>query len=111
MKIAVPGMGANVAEHFGHCENFHVFEIVNNQITASETVPNPGHKPGFLPNFLADQGVTIVLAGGIGGGAIDIFAERGVKVVIGASGNAKTAVEAYLNGTLKSGENTCHENH
>ena len=73
-----------------------------------ESVPNPGHKPGFLPNFLADRGVKAIISGGMGGGAIDIFNQREVEVIVGASGDARAAVEAYLRGELKSTGSVCH---
>ncbi|NMA75545.1 MAG: dinitrogenase iron-molybdenum cofactor, partial [Bacteroidales bacterium] len=75
----------------------------------SETIANPGHRPGFLPNFLADQGVNVIISGGMGGGAVAIFGERNVEVVVGASGDAKTAVENYLKGDLKSTGAVCHD--
>ena len=56
MKIAVAAMGKNVAGHFGHCENFIFFDTADGGITGVNSVPNPGHRPGFLPNFLADNG-------------------------------------------------------
>jgi len=108
MKIAVASEGVNVTEHFGHCVNFNLFEVENNQIVKSESIPNPGHRPGFLPNFLADQGVTVIISGGMGGGAIDVFKERNVKVIVGASGNARELAEQYLKGELKSTESVCH---
>jgi len=58
---------------------------------------------------LNDMGVNVVISGGMGGGAIDIFNEKGIEVIVGASGNAKAAVEAYLQGTLKSTNSVCHE--
>ncbi|MEE0220399.1 MAG: NifB/NifX family molybdenum-iron cluster-binding protein, partial [Lachnospiraceae bacterium] len=54
MKIAVAAMGNTVAGHFGHCENFIFFDTADGAITAVNSVPSPGHRPGFLPNFLAD---------------------------------------------------------
>lgn len=72
-------------------------------------MPNPGNKPGFLPNFLTGRGVNVIISGGTGGGAIDIFKERGVEVVSGASGDAKTAAEYYVKGELKSTGSVCHE--
>ncbi|NLC84537.1 MAG: dinitrogenase iron-molybdenum cofactor [Ruminococcaceae bacterium] len=98
-----------VTEHFGHCEGFMIFDAENNRIVKSETIANPGHKPGFLPNFLADRDVNVIISGGMGGGAVEIFYERNVEVVVGASGDAKTAVEAYLGGYLKSTGSVCHE--
>ncbi len=109
MKIAVASMGNIVAGHFGHCENFTIFETEGNTIKSSESIPNPGHKPGFLPNFLADRGVEVIIAGGMGGGAVDIFNERGVEVIVGATGDVTAAVQAFLSGNLVSTGSVCHE--
>ena len=109
MKIAVASEGTQVGGHFGHCETFLFFDAENGVITAESSVPNPGHRPGFLPNFLADRGVQVILAGGMGGGAVEIFNERGVEVVVGAQGDARAAVEAYLRGELHSTGEVCHE--
>ena len=109
IKIAVASENEIVTEHFGHCEGFMIFETENNKIVKSETIPSPGHKPGFLPKFLADRGVNVIISGGMGGGAVEIFNERNVEVVVGAKGDAKAAVEAYLQGSLKSTGSVCHE--
>ncbi len=109
MKIAAAAMGKTVAGHFGHCENFMIFDAIAGTITKEESVPNPGHRSGFLPNFLADRGVQVIISGGMGGGAVDIFNERGVEVIVGASGDARAAVEAYLRGELVSTGSICHE--
>ena len=106
MKIAVAAMGKNVAGHFGHCENFIFFDTADGGITGVNSVPNPGHRPGFLPNFLADNGAGVVIAGG---GAVDIFGKRGVKVILGVQGDAQEAVEAYLRGELVSSGSVCHK--
>jgi len=109
MKIAVASEGTNVTQHFGHCPYFLMFTTENGKITNQESIPNPGHKPGFLPNFLADKGADVIISGGMGGGAVDIFNERNVEVIVGASGEAKPAVEAYLRGELKTTGSVCHE--
>ncbi|WMI80285.1 NifB/NifX family molybdenum-iron cluster-binding protein [Anaerotignum sp. MB30-C6] len=109
MKIAVACMGELVAQHFGHCENFSTFETENGKITEVKSIANPGHKPGFLPNFLGDMGVNVIISGGMGGGAVEIFNERKIEVIVGASGNARQAVESYLKGELKSTGSICHE--
>ena len=109
MKISVAAMGSEVAGHFGHCENFLFYDVDNGQILAEDCIPNPGHKPGFLPNFLADNGAQVIISGGMGGGAVDIFNERDVEVIVGAQGDARTAVEAYLRGELVSTGSVCHE--
>lgn len=109
MKIAVASEKQMVTEHFGHCENFNVFEVENNQIIKSESIPNPGHRPGFLPNFLNDMGVNVIISGGMGGGAINIFNEKGIEVITGAKGNSETVVKSYLQGNLKSTGSVCHQ--
>jgi predicted Fe-Mo cluster-binding NifX family protein len=109
MRIAVASEGTNVTGHFGHCDSFLIFDAENGGIIRQENVPNPGHRPGFLPNFLADRGVNVIISGGMGGGAVEIFNERSVEVVVGASGTAKDAVERYLKGELKSTGSVCHE--
>lgn len=111
IKIAVASENEMVTGHFGHCSNFNIFETEKASITKSESIPNPGHKPGFLPNFLNDMGVNVIISGGMGSGAMDIFKEKGIKIITGASGNAENAVKEYLSGTLKSKDVVCHEHH
>ncbi|HQD50770.1 NifB/NifX family molybdenum-iron cluster-binding protein [Defluviitalea raffinosedens] len=109
MKIAVASNKGMVTGHFGHCEGFMIFDAENNKILKSETIVNPGHKPGFLPNFLADRGVNVIISGSMGQGAVKIFNERKVEVIVGARGDAKAAAEEYLQGTLQSTGSVCHE--
>jgi predicted Fe-Mo cluster-binding NifX family protein len=109
MRIAVASEGKMVTGHFGHCENFNIFEAVNGRIIESKSIPNPGHKPGFLPNYLNNLGVNVIISGGMGGGAIEIFNEKGIEVIIGASGIAEEAVNKYLKGKLESTGSVCHE--
>lgn len=109
MKIAVAVDNGLVAQHFGHCEGFEVFNVENKQIQDNNFVQNPGHKPGFLPNFLGDLGVEVIMAGGMGGGAIEIFNERGIQVLTGITGNSQENVEKFLAGKLQSTGSVCHE--
>jgi predicted Fe-Mo cluster-binding NifX family protein len=109
MKIAVASMGNQISAHFGHCESFRIFTTENGAIVTETNVANPGHKPGFLPNFLGDMGVEVIIAGGMGGGAVEIFNERNIEVVVGAEGDARAAVTAYLKGELKSTGSVCHD--
>lgn len=110
MKIAAACDGKQIFEHFGHCENFRIFDVENGTITTETSILNPSHKPGFLPNFLADQGVDVIIAGGMGSGAVDIFNERGIEVIVGAKGDPRAAAEAYLRGELKSTGSICYDN-
>ena len=109
MKIAAACMGDQISGHFGHCENFRIFETGGGKVLSEENVPSPGHKHGFLPRFLGDKGVETVIAGGIGSGAVEIFNELGIAVIAGAQGGARAAVEAFLAGALVSTGAECHE--
>lgn len=109
MKIAVASEKDMVTEHFGHCESFNVYVIEDGKVISSESIPNPGHRPGFLPNFLNDIGVNVIIAGGMGGGAVEIFNEKGIEVFTGVQGQSIDAVNNYMKGLLKSTGSFCHE--
>ena len=109
MKIATACDGMEITGHFGHCENFCIFETENEEIVKNIILPNPGHKPGFLPNYLNDLGVNVIISGGMGGGAIEIFNEKNIEVVTGASGDAREVAEKFLKGKLKSTGSVCHD--
>jgi predicted Fe-Mo cluster-binding NifX family protein len=94
--------------HFGHCSTFAIVDVEENLVKKVKEVVPPPHEPGLLPPWLAQQGVTMVIAGGMGSRAQDIFRGNGIKVVTGASGSgAEDIVKKYLAGTLSTGANTC----
>lgn len=109
LKIAVAMENGSIAEHFGHCQGFMILDTENEKIVKDTFVDNPGHRPGFLPNYLADMGVKVIIGGGMGGGAVSIFNERDVEVILGAQGDGKAAVQAYLKGQLQSTGSICHQ--
>lgn len=109
MKIAVATERGMVCPHFGHCEGFTVYETEGKDVKSSSFVESPGHRPGFLPVFLHEQGVNVIIAGGMGAGAIEIFDEKGIEVVTGASGSTKDVVNQYVQGELKSSGSICNE--
>ena len=110
MKIAIPTNGGKLCQHFGHCEVFTFIDIDENKkevMNKTEITP-PTHVPGILPPWVAEQGATIVLAGGMGGNAQGLFAQQGIKVVVGCPDEApEKLVLDYLNGTLVTGDNGC----
>lgn len=108
MKIAVAYDKGLVSQHFGHCEGFMVYNTENNEIISEELVKNPGHKPGFLPNFLHEIDIKVIISGGMGQGAVDIFAKKDIEVILGVEGDSKEAVLKYLQGNLKSSNSVCH---
>ncbi len=110
MRYAIPVDGASLADHFGHCENFVLVDAdeTRKEILGKETVPAPEHQPGLLPQWLAEQGVSVVIAIGMGSKAQSIFQRNNIQVVIGAmSENPEMAVMDYLNGKLATRENIC----
>jgi len=113
MRYAIPVTGGRLAAHFGHCEEFAMFDVdeQTGAITGREMVPSPGHQPGFLPGWLAEQGVSAVIAGGMGPRAVGLFEENRVEVILGApEGEPEDTVLAYLSGALAAGANVCdHE--
>ena len=109
MKIAIASDRGMVTQHFGHCENFHIYEVDGKEVVSSEKVKNLGHRPGFLPVFLHEQGVNVIISGGMGGGAIEIFNEKNIEVIIGAQGELENTLNSYLSGELKSTGSVCHD--
>lgn len=109
MKIAVAAMGNTVSGHFGHCEDFLIFDTADGAVTGEERVPNPGHRPGFLPNFLADRGVEVIIAGGMGGrrcGDLQRAQCRGHRRRSGRCPRRRGSLSA---GRLESTGSICHE--
>lgn len=100
MKIAVTYQDGEIFQHFGHTEYFKVYEVEDGKIVSSEVVGTEGNGHGALAGFLFNGGVDVLICGGIGGGAQMALAEAGIKLYGGCSGDADSAVEAYLNGTL-----------
>lgn len=106
-KIAVPTEGQKVASHFGHCSKFTICRAENGSISDISSIDNPGHRPGFLPGFLGEKGIDIVLAGGMGSRAINLFKQQGIEVVTGARGDVKECLNSYVNGQLTTEDNAC----
>lgn len=110
MKIAIPTVEGKLCLHFGHCQQFAFITVDDDKkISEVEMVTPPPHEPGVLPKWLAANQVNLILAGGMGHRAQNLFVEAGVKVVVGVQGDLtpQQAVEAYLNGSLQTGANAC----
>lgn len=117
MKIALPVRNLNeIDDHFGHCEFYSIYTVdENKRITDVQMIPSTqgcGCKSN-IASTLAANGVSIMLAGGIGGGAINVLNMAGIDVVRGCSGSPDTAVKRYLDGTLTDSGSSCgqHEQH
>ena len=82
--IAVPSSNGLLDEHFGHCHQFALLSVENDRIISESLIDAPPHEPGLLPKFLAEKGVTDVIAGGMGNRAIQLFNQHQVNVFVGA---------------------------
>lgn len=107
-KIAVPVKNGILDGHFGHCSHFALINVDGKDIVAEELIAAPPHEPGILPPFLANLGVTDVIAGGMGNRAIQIFNQHSVNVFVGAPEmKAKDLVVGFLNESLSFSANYC----
>ncbi|MGD9126297.1 MAG: NifB/NifX family molybdenum-iron cluster-binding protein [Planctomycetia bacterium] len=108
MRIAIPCVENQLCMHFGHCDQFAVVDVESETITGVEMLTPPAHEPGLLPRWLHEQGVGLVIAGGMGQRAQAIFADNDIETIVGAPVDTpKNLVEAWLKGDLASGENAC----
>ena len=108
MKIAISADGTAVSAHFGRCPSFTVVEIDDEgTILNKETIANPGHHPGFLPQFFAERGVNCVIAGGAGQRAQGLFSEKNIQLILGVSGDIDETIDKLIMGELEGGESLC----
>ncbi len=110
MKIAVTYDNGSVFQHFGKTENFKIFDVEDGAIVSSEVVSSNGTGHSALAGFLAENGVDVVICGGIGGGAQAALAEAGIQVCAGVEGDVNEAAESYVKGMLES-TSECNCNH
>jgi predicted Fe-Mo cluster-binding NifX family protein len=108
MIIAIATEGNQVAGHFGRCPSYTLVTVENGKELERKTIDNPGHQPGFLPQFLHELGARCIVAGGMGPRAQALFDEQGIETVVGVAGPINDVVHSFLKGTLSSGESTCH---
>jgi predicted Fe-Mo cluster-binding NifX family protein len=114
MRVAISsegsgGLDSAVSPHFGRCSHFTLVDLEGADLSEVRAVPNPfvdGHQPGQVPAFMASQGVDVMLSGGMGRRAIEIFEQLGIQAVTGASGSVRQALESYLGGSLQ-GSDPC----
>jgi predicted Fe-Mo cluster-binding NifX family protein len=110
MKIAIPLAEGKLTMHFGHCASFALVDVdpQTKNIIKSEEIAAPPHEPGLLPPWLAERGVTMIIAGGMGQRAQQLFAQQNIQVIVGAPAEAPEKLIAdYFSGTLQVGANVC----
>ena len=108
MKFAIPLAEGKLTAHFGHCQEFALIEVEDDEIKAKETHIPPPYEPGVLPAWLHSLGANVIIAGGMGGRAIDLFKQKGINVIIGApASEPEKLVRSYIGNTLVTGANVC----
>jgi len=110
MRYAVPLTNGVLSAHFGHCEKFAFIDVDPETQTVGESIKAdpPAHEPGALPAWLSQNGVEVIIAGGMGSRAQVLFRESGIEIVLGAPAAApEELVAACLDGTLETGVNIC----
>ena len=110
MRYALPISNGKVSPHFGHCEYFALIDVdeATRKIVNKELVTPPDHQPGVFPAWLAEEGANIIIAGGMGIRAQNLFSENRIEVIVGAVGDdPEKLVLAHLDGTLDTGDNVC----
>lgn len=107
--IALPSRDGKIDDHFGHCEYFTLVEVMDQKIIQKTKLDSPegcGCKSGVAP-ILAQAGVTLMLAGNMGQGAVNKLQENGIDVIRGCHGSVDAVLEAWLQGKLKDNQEVC----
>jgi predicted Fe-Mo cluster-binding NifX family protein len=107
MKVVISTEGNSVSMHFGRCPEFTIVDIQNGKIAKKEVINNPGHHPGFLPQFFFERGIECIIAGGMGMKAQELFNQYKIEQIVGVSGKIDDVINQLLNGTLAGGESFC----
>jgi predicted Fe-Mo cluster-binding NifX family protein len=109
MILAIPSKGTQVDDHFGHCEFYRLFTVEDSKIVSEKRLDSPagcGCKSNIAQE-LARQGVSVMLAGNMGQGAVNKVSAAGIKVIRGCSGDVREVMESFISGTLRDSGETC----
>lgn len=107
-KVAIPVVNGLLSAHFGHCQYFIIADVVDGEIRQIKKEVPPPHEPGVIPRWLGALGVNVVLVGGIGQKALELFKQFGINPVIGVpQKEPKQLLEDFINDKLVVGANQC----
>ena len=107
MRLAIATENGTVAAHFGRCPHYTLVDIQDGAEAGRTIVENPGHEPGRIPAFLSEHGASVVVAGGMGHRAKELFDSMGIDQIIGVTGQVDAVVSGCIDGTLAGGESLC----
>ena len=106
--FAVPTENGKLCEHFGYCEKFAIIETKDQKIINEKYITPPVHQPGVYPKFIAENDVKVIISGGMGVKAQNLFAQNEIEVCVGVNADSpEKLVEQYFTGQLQTGENLC----
>ena len=107
--IAIPANNGVLSMHFGHCAYFALYHVIDNKVVKTSMLNAPPHEPGLLPKWLKERGANVIIAGGMGQMAIDLFTKQNIEVLVGVSSNKgiDEVVADYLEGKISGGGNLC----
>lgn len=107
MRIAISTDRRYVSPHFGRCPSFTLIDIKDGKTVKRMEVENPGHSPGYIPQFLHEKGVKLIVCGGMGARAQGFFEELGIETIMGVDGSIDEVIEKLEKGMLEGGESLC----
>ncbi|MFC2169599.1 NifB/NifX family molybdenum-iron cluster-binding protein [Acidobacteriota bacterium] len=111
MKLAISTDQGFVSAHFGRCQSYTIVEIKDGEILSSGEIPNPGHQPGFLPEYLSEKGINCIIAGGMGPRAQGLFAQKNIETIIGVQGVIDEIINKFIKQELEAGDDLCGHQH
>jgi len=97
--------------HFGHTKEFALYEVEGQNINSVVYVTPPPHEPGVLPRFLGENGIDVIVTGGMGQMAVNLFNQQNIDVILGAKGNIDLNLKEFVGGFLTSTGSSCDHDH
>jgi predicted DNA-binding protein (UPF0251 family)/predicted Fe-Mo cluster-binding NifX family protein len=110
--IAFPTSNRSTVDgHFGHTKEFAIYTIEGTEVKSVNYVTPPPHEPGVLPRFLGENGIDVIVTGGMGQMAVNLFNQQNIDVILGAKGTIEQNLNEYVGGILESTGSSCDHNH
>ncbi len=107
------GLQSEMSMHFGRCPNYTLVDVDGQDVKDVQVINNPyfkKHEPGVVPGYMNDQAINVMIAGGMGPRAIQLFQGFGIEVATGVAGKVENVLKAYIEGRI-SGTAPCSHDH
>lgn len=111
MKVAIATDQGYVSAHLGRCPSYTIYDVVGGKVQQREEIDNPGHQPGFLPGYLSERGVNVIIAGGMGPRAQGLFSQNHITTVLGIQGPVDEIITKFITQELETGKDLCDHDH